>query len=92
MKTLESETLFEGRDLFEKYNDGTDFDGMAVHSSGNIFTSGPGGLLVISPNGKLMARIDFSHITNCTFDDEEKYLYATGFIDNPKIFRIKLNN
>ena len=92
LKTLESETLFEGRDLFEKYNDGTDFDGMAVHSSGNIFTSGPGGLLVISPNGKLMARIDFSHITNCTFDDEEKYLYATGFIDNPKVFRIKLNN
>ena len=41
---------------FEKYKDGSDFDGMAVHSSGNIFTSGPGGLLVISPNGKLLAK------------------------------------
>ena len=64
---------------------------MKVHSSGNIFTSGPGGLLVISPKGKLLARIDFGHITNCAFDKDEDYLYATGFVSNPKVFRIKLN-
>ena len=90
LSNLGVETLFEGEDLFEKYKDGSDFDGMAVHSSGNIFTSGPGGLLVISPNGKLMAKLDFSHITNCTFDSNEKYLYVTGFLDNPKVYRIKL--
>ena len=90
LDNLETETFFEGRDLFEKFKDGRDFDGMAIHSSGNIFTSGPGGLLIISPDGKLKARIDFSHITNCTFDDNEKYLYATGFIDNPRVYRIKL--
>lgn len=90
LETLESKILYEGVDMFKKYKDGSDFDGMAIHSSGNIFTSGPGGLLVISPEGELKARIDFAHITNCTFDDEEKYLYATGFIDNPKVYRIKL--
>ena len=90
LETLESKILYEGVDMFQKYKDGSDFDGMAIHSSGNIFTSGPGGLLVISPEGELKARIDFAHITNCTFDDEEKYLYATGFIDNPKVYRIKL--
>ena len=90
LETLESETLYEGVEMFQKFKDSGDFDGMAIHSSGNIFTSGPGGLLVISPEGELKARIDFSHITNCTFDDEEKYLYATGFIDNPKVYRIKL--
>ena len=68
------------------------YDGMKVHSSGNIFTSGPGGLLIISPNGELLARIDFGDITNCAFDKNEEYLYATGFISNPKIFRIKLKN
>ena len=87
---LSSETIFEGKNLFQKYNDGSDFDGMAVHSSGNIFTSGPGGLLVISSEGKLLAKMNLKHITNCTFDYEEKYLYVTGFLDNPKVYRIKL--
>ena len=63
---------------------------MAIHSSGNIFTSGPGGLLIFSPDGKLKARIDFSHIINCTFDYDEKYLYATGYINNSRVYRIKL--
>lgn len=90
LSNFDVQTLFEGEDLFEKYKDGSDFDGMDVHSSGNIFTSGPGGLLVISPEGKLLAKLDFSHITNCTFDTDEKYLYVTGFLDNPKVYRVKL--
>ena len=39
------------------------------YSSGNIFTSGPGGLLVISSEGKLLAKMNLKHITNCTFDN-----------------------
>ena len=92
LSNLSTETIFEGKNLFEKYKDGSDFDGMAVHSSGNIFTSGPGGLLVISPNGKLLAKMNLKHITNCTFDNDEKNLFVTGFIDNPKVYRIKLKN
>jgi gluconolactonase len=88
----ESETLFRGNDLVAKYNNGTDFDGMDVHSSGYIFTAGPGGLLIISPDGELMARINSGQITNCTFNDDESYLYITGFLNNPKLFRIKLKS
>lgn len=82
--------LFDGKELMEMYKGY--FDGMTVHSSGNIFTSGPGGLLVVSNEGKLMAKIDLGHLTNVTFDDDEGYVYATGFVDNPKVFRIKVKN
>ena len=88
LETNESSILFDGKELSESYEG--NFDGMTVHSSGNIFTSGPGGLLVISPEGDLMAKIDFGHLTNATFDDDESYLYVTGFVNNPKVYRIKL--
>jgi gluconolactonase len=88
LETNESSILFDGKELSESYEG--NFDGMTVHSSGNIFTSGPGGLLVISPEGDLMAKIDFGHLTNATFNDDESYLYVTGFVNNPKVFRIKL--
>ena len=88
LETNEVKTFFDGKDLFGKAEG--NFDGMKVHSSGHVFTSGPGGLLVISPSGKLKAKIDFGHITNCAFDKDEKYLYATGFLSNPKVYRVKL--
>jgi gluconolactonase len=91
LNTNQSETLFNGNDLVAKYNNGTDFDGMDVHSSGLIFTAGPGGLLVISSEGELMARINTGQITNCTFNDDESYLYVTGFLNNPRLYRIKMN-
>ena len=90
LNDMTSETFFEGSDLLENLEG--NYDGMKVHSSGHLFTSGPGGLLVISPKGELLARIDFGDITNCAFDKNEKYLYATGFISNPKIFRLKLKD
>ena len=90
LENMEMSTLFDGANLPPE--DEGDFDGMKVHSSGNIFTSGPGGLLIISPQGKLLGKIDFGQITNCAFDDNEEYLYATGFVNNPKVYRIKLKN
>ena len=88
LEDLSSDVIFDGKELASKYEG--NFDGMAVHSSGNIFTSGPGGLLIISPQGKLLAKINFGHITNCTFDAKEEFLYVTGFLNNPKVFRLKL--
>ena len=56
------------------------FDGMKVHSSGNIFTTGPGGILVISPEGEKLATIAIPDpATNCCFDEDEEYLYITTF-------------
>ena len=86
----EIETLFDGKTISEEY--GGDFDGIKVHSSGNIFFSGGGGILIVNPSGELMARIDFGNATNLTFDDDEKYLYVTGHLDNPKVYRLKLKS
>ncbi len=54
-------------------------DGMKVDSKGNIFTTGPGGLLVISPAGKLLGRIEISQPTaNCAWGDDGSSLYITA--------------
>ena len=83
---FEEKLFFDGTELSKKYPGG--FDGLKVHSSGNIFTTGPNGVLIISPTGKLLAMINYGKkITNCNFDNKEEYLYVTGFDD---ISRIKL--
>ena len=33
---MKVDTFFEGKELVKKFDDGRDFDGMVVHSSGNI--------------------------------------------------------
>ena len=54
-------------------------DGLKVHSSGILFATGPGGVLVISPEGKLLGSILTENGTaNCGFDADEKYLYMTA--------------
>ncbi len=58
-------------------------DGLKVHSSGVLFATGPGGVLVISPEGKHHGTILTENGTaNCAFDADEKYLYMTadGFL------------
>tara|TARA_R110002020_G_scaffold49896_3_gene141679 strand:+ start:18156 stop:19190 length:1035 start_codon:yes stop_codon:yes gene_type:complete len=63
-------------------------DGMAIHSSGTLFASGPGGILVISPEGEHLGTILTGQGTaNCAFDSEEKYLYMTA---DAFLMRIKL--
>lgn len=54
-------------------------DGLKVHSSGNLFATGPGGVLVISPEGKHLGTILTENGTaNCGFDTDEKFLYMTA--------------
>jgi gluconolactonase len=63
-------------------------DGMKVHSSGNIFATGPGGVLVFSPAGKLLGKIRVGDLcSNCAFDANEKFLYITA---NHWLVRVKL--
>lgn len=53
-------------------------DGLKVHKSGNIFATGPGGVHVISPEGKLLASINTGKASaNCAFDTDYNYLYMT---------------
>ena len=74
---LTSMLFFDGSAQAEQ--DAGHFDGLKVHSSGNIFATGPGGVLIIDPQGKHLGTIRPEALTaNCAFDSEEKYLYMTS--------------
>jgi gluconolactonase len=54
-------------------------DGMKVDKKGNIWTTGPGGIVIISPQGKLLGRIETGEATaNCAFGDDGSTLYITA--------------
>jgi len=85
-KSFKGKVFFDGTELVKNLKGG--FDGLKIHSSGNIFTTGPNGILILSPKGSLLATINYGKaITNCNFDTNEEYLYVTGFND---VSRIKL--
>lgn len=64
-------------------------DGMKCDSAGNLFCTGPGGVWVISPNGKLLDKIATPETpTNCNWgDDDRKTLYITA---QTSVYRIRL--
>lgn len=54
-------------------------DGLCVHPSGTIFSSGPGGILVISAEGEHLGTKKTTQTTsNCTFDSDYSHLYITA--------------
>lgn len=54
-------------------------DGIKVDSEGNCWVAGPGGLLIISPAGKLLGRIDTGEIiSNCAWGDDGNTLYIAS--------------
>ena len=54
-------------------------DGMKVDIHGNIFATGPGGVLVISPQGQLLGRIvTGERIANVGFGNDGSVLYLTS--------------
>jgi gluconolactonase len=63
-------------------------DGLKVHSSGTLFASGPGGILVISAEGEHLGTILTENGTaNCAFDAGDNYLYMTA---DAHLMRVKL--
>jgi gluconolactonase len=66
-------------------------DGLKVDSQGNIYSSGPGGLWIISPEGKPLGVIPFPEgAVNFTFGDADlKTLYMTSRTSVYKI-RVKI--
>ncbi|MBL4886600.1 MAG: SMP-30/gluconolactonase/LRE family protein [Planctomycetaceae bacterium] len=59
-------------------------DGMAIAQDGTIFATGPGGVYIFSPKGKLLGRISTGEKTaNCTFggpDGTTLYMAADTYI------------
>ncbi|NER13725.1 SMP-30/gluconolactonase/LRE family protein [Leptobacterium flavescens] len=54
-------------------------DGMKVDSKGNIFATGPGGVWVFNPEGKVLGKIKTGQATsNCAFSQDGKWLFMTA--------------
>lgn len=55
-------------------------DGLKVDASGNIFATGPGGVLVFSPEGRHLGTIRTTQATaNCAFGDRGRTLFMTAY-------------
>jgi gluconolactonase len=54
-------------------------DGMSVSVGGHVFATGPGGVLIFSPEGKRLGLIQTgAAIANCAFGDDGRTLYMTS--------------
>jgi gluconolactonase len=54
-------------------------DGMKVDASGNLFATGPGGVLLFSPTGEHLGTINTGEATaNCAWGDDGSWLYITA--------------
>lgn len=85
-------TIANGRVFFdmssEKAPNGP--DGMKVDQRGNVYAPGPGGVWIISPDGKHLGSILVpERVANLAFGDSDgKALYMTG---RTSVYRIRLN-
>jgi len=62
-------------------------DGLKVDRAGNVFTTGPGGVVVVSPKGEYLGTIVTGVPTaNCAFGDDGSTLYLTA---NDKLCRVR---
>ncbi len=69
--------LYDFRTLMRKYPGGP--DGLKVDKGGNLFATGPGGVYVITPEGKLLGRIHTGKRTaNCAWGNDGSVLYITA--------------
>jgi gluconolactonase len=54
-------------------------DGLKVDSAGNIWTTGPGGIRIISPQGKVLGQLVIPEtVANIGFAEDGKTVYLTG--------------
>jgi gluconolactonase len=65
-------------------------DGLKVDEAGNLFASGPGGVLVFSPDGRHLGTIRTTQATaNCAFGEDGSSLYMTA---DSYLLRVRLRN
>ena len=63
-------------------------DGMKVDSAGNIWSSGPGGIRIIAPSGKVLGQIKLPETAaNLAWGDDGKSAYITA---SSKIYRLRM--
>jgi gluconolactonase len=68
-----------GADGLKKQGLAGGFDGMKVDLDGNLWATGPGGVLVLSPAGDFLGHINIGGATaNCAWGDDGSTLYITA--------------
>lgn len=86
-KKIVSDAIFANKTSLVANNKGLP-DGMKMSKKGYLFATGPGGVLVFSPDGRHLGTFNTGVATaNCAFDSDEKYLYMTA---HKYLMRIKL--
>jgi gluconolactonase len=62
-------------------------DGLKVDMAGNVWTSGPGGIRIVTPNGKVLGQIKLPEVAaNMAFAEDGHVLYITG---STSIYRLR---
>ena len=87
-------TLGEGKVIYDAKKHMSEFpglpDGLTVAPNGTLFASGPGGLYVLPPDGKLLGRlITGGRCSNCTIGADGTSLYITA---DDKLCRVTIKN
>ena len=74
----EGRTFFDGTKLFREAKKGLP-DGLKVDLAGNVFATGPGGVLVFAADGTHLGTLLTGQATaNCAFGNDGKTLYMTA--------------
>jgi gluconolactonase len=73
----EGRLFFDGVPLLRRGFQGT-CDGLKVDMQGNVFTTVPGGVAVLSPAGKHLGNILLGVTSNCAWGDDGATLYITA--------------
>ena len=82
---LEDGSVANGQVFFETWG-----DGMCVDQKGHIYQTGPGGVLIIDPNGKHLGTLLTTQATsNCTFGEDGSTLFITA---DRYLLRIRLKS
>jgi len=62
-------------------------DGLKVDQAGNVYATGPGGVSILTPEGKLLGTLDPGEVAaNCAWGDDGRTLYITA---NTFLCRVK---
>jgi len=63
-------------------------DGLKIDRNGNVFATGPGGVWIFNPEGKVLGKIKLDEATsNCALSPDEKTLYITN---DMYVLRVKM--
>jgi gluconolactonase len=84
-------TVTNGKKFFDATNVAGDDvpDGMKVDTAGNVYATGPAGLMIFSPEGEFIGSIQFPELpSNCAWGDKDgRTLYVTG---RTSLYRVRL--